>query len=169
VARSAFLVDVASLRRRPGQPEGLTARGTLSGLHTSAAGVPAGAEVSVDVVIEAIEGGIVARGTAQAAWEGECRRCLTPVGGWLRAELDELFVAGAEPGETWPIKNDQLDLGPVAREALILALPLAPLCREDCAGLCAVCGSDRNAGDCGCAPVQTDPRWSVLDRLREDF
>jgi uncharacterized protein len=53
------------------------------------------------------------------------------------------------------------------REAVLLDLPLAPLCRPDCAGLCPECGADLNAGDCGHRPNATDPRWTALDDLRE--
>jgi uncharacterized protein len=55
-------------------------------------------------------------------------------------------------------------LRPLVRDALLLELPLAPLCREDCRGLCAHCGADLNDGPCDCAPPR-DPRWDALDVL----
>ncbi len=63
------------------------------------------------------------------------------------------------------MKHDQVDLELVSREAILLDLPLAPLCREDCAGLCPTCGIDLNEGACDCAPSTADPRWSALDAL----
>ena len=60
---------------------------------------------------------------------------------------------------------DEIDLEPLARETVVLELPQAPLCREDCLGLCPDCGVDRNEGTCSCEPPR-DPRWSVLDELR---
>ena len=61
-----------------------------------------------------------------------------------------------------------VDADALAREVLVLGLPLAPLCRPDCAGLCQTCGADLNLGDCGCPPVDADPRWAALDALRPE-
>jgi uncharacterized protein len=70
--------------------------------------------------------------------------------------------------ETYPLLGDHLDLEPLARDAVLLALPLAPLCREDCAGLCPTCGAERAGGACGCDPAPVDPRWAALDVLRAE-
>jgi uncharacterized protein len=67
--------------------------------------------------------------------------------------------------ELYPIVDDTIDLGPLVRDAIVLELPMAPLCREDCRGLCPQCGADRNEGDCSCAAPK-DPRWANLDVLR---
>jgi uncharacterized protein len=67
--------------------------------------------------------------------------------------------------ETYPLEGDQLDLRPLVRDALLLELPLAPLCRQDCCGLCTQCGADLNSGPCDCLPAP-DPRWGALDVLR---
>jgi uncharacterized protein len=62
---------------------------------------------------------------------------------------------------------DQLDLGEVVREQVLLALPLKPLCREDCRGLCPTCGRNRNQFPCGCPPPEEpgDPRLVPLRKL----
>jgi uncharacterized protein len=60
---------------------------------------------------------------------------------------------------------DRLDLGEAVREQILLGLPLKPLCREDCQGLCPRCGKDRNLGPCGCAPEE-EPGDSRLEPLR---
>ena len=67
--------------------------------------------------------------------------------------------------DAYPLVDDELDLEPLVRDAVLLELPLAPLCREDCAGLCPQCGANRNEGACGCAAPR-DPRWATLDVLR---
>jgi uncharacterized protein len=77
----------------------------------------------------------------------------------------EVFEEKPVDGETRLLEVDRIDLEPLARETVLLELPLAPLCREDCAGLCAECGADRNTVDCGHALVTTDARWSALDQL----
>ncbi|HET6915863.1 MAG TPA: DUF177 domain-containing protein [Acidimicrobiales bacterium] len=72
-----------------------------------------------------------------------------------------------EDEETYPLKGELLDLQPLVRDALLLDLPLAPLCREDCKGLCPTCGADLNDGPCSCARAPADPRWAALDLLKE--
>ena len=100
-------------------------------------------------------------------WEGECRRCLREVGGELKVEVRELFRRGGGEDEgTYPMTEDHINLRDMFLDSLFAALPLLPLCREDCAGLCPQCGTNWNESTCGCDPAG-DPRWSVLDSLRD--
>jgi uncharacterized protein len=161
-----LFVDVVALRRHPGYREQFRTLARLAGMAVTEAAVPHDAEVDVAVSLEAVEGGVLVRGTVEAPWVGECRRCLTAITGRVVATLDEVFVDDPEEGETWPLVHDQIDLEPVVREAVVLGLPLAPVCRADCLGLCPICGADRNAGPCACLKVEPDPRWAGLDVLR---
>ena len=137
----------------------------LTDLFVSGSEVPNGADVTVDLLLEPVGHSIEAVGTVEAPWVGQCRRCLKPAAGVLVAEVHEVFEDEPEEGESYPLVHDQIDLEPLAREAVVLELPPAPLCREDCRGLCAQCGADLNEGSCSCeAPV--DPRWAALDDLR---
>jgi uncharacterized protein len=135
------------------------------------ASVPEGADVDVSVEISSYPGGVMASGTVSAPWKGECRRCGGPVGGRLVVGVRERFEAGRDAGgvggdgDAYELHDDIVDLEPLARDAVLLELPLAPLCTDACRGLCPRCGADLNAGDCGC-PTDVDPRWSALDRLR---
>jgi uncharacterized protein len=131
--------------------------------------LPAGVDVEVAVTLEIAVGGIAVTGVVQGPWRGECRRCLEPVEGLVSAEVRELYrPAGEEEDaeETYLLGLDHLDLRPLARDAILLELPLAPLCRPDCAGLCPTCGVDRNQGGCDCDAASGDPRWAALDVLR---
>ena len=131
--------------------------------------VPAGAEAEVDVDLRPFSGGIDADGHGHAPpGSGMCRRCADAGGGRAadRACTSASPTAGAGPeDELYPIADDTIDLGPLVRDAVVLELPMAPLCREDCAGLCPQCGANRNEGDCGCVAPR-DPRWANLDVLR---
>jgi uncharacterized protein len=69
--------------------------------------------------------------------------------------------------ETYELGTDTLDLAPLARDAVLLGLPMALLCREDCQGLCDRCGADLNDGPCPCPEAPVDDRWAVLDVLRD--
>ena len=68
--------------------------------------------------------------------------------------------------EAYPLTGDELDLEPLARDAVLLELPLAPLCAEDCQGLCPTCGANRNTETVRLRPA-ADPRWAALDALRD--
>ena len=90
--------------------------------------------VDVDLEVTASAGSFVATGRVAGEWAAECRRCLEEVRGRIDAELREVFEWEPAEGETWPIVDQRIDLGPPVRETAILALPMAPLCSEDCAG-----------------------------------
>ena len=163
-----FAVSVADIHHRPGARRREHLRAGLSDLHVLDTCVPDRADVDIDVVLEAVSDGILATGSATAPWRGECRRCLKPVGGDVDVDFRELFEAEPTEGETWPLRHEEVDLEPLVREALLLALPLAPLCGDDCRGLCPTCGADRNKGSCDCVPDDHDPRWAALDALRTE-
>jgi len=168
VRPSPFVVNIGALRRAPGARRAERREGVIGGLSVSGSAVPEAALVAVDVLIELVPGAALARGTVVAPWVGECRRCLGEAGGHLSCEVWELFEEQHDPEQTYPLHGDQLDLEPMARDAVLLELPLAPLCKEGCRGLCPVCGADRNIGDCDCDAVTSDPRWAALDVLRDN-
>jgi uncharacterized protein len=130
--------------------------------------VPPGAEAVADVVLEAFDGGVSVSGRVSAPWQGECRRCLASINGELDVEVRELFRRGGSQEEgTYPINEDHLSLRELVVDALFVGLPLLPLCRDDCRGICAHCGADRNVEDCGCAETEVDPRWAGLRALAD--
>jgi uncharacterized protein len=160
---------VTELRRRPGTQREVAVSGSLPDLTLTTARVPEGAEVELEGVLEAVEGGITLTGHLHAPWVGACRRCLEDVTGTIDVDLSEVFEPRPTPGETYPIQGDDIDLEPVLREAVLLHLPLAPLCREDCRGpapeaLPVVVEGEITEDD----EPQGDPRWAALDVLRED-
>lgn len=176
---------VADVRRRPGVQRPVTRSfpvEALGPIATSTATVPPDGEVALDGVLEATGLDIVLTGTVTAPWEGECRRCLQPVRGTVTADLREVFTPHPVEGETWLVEADQIDLAPVLRDAVLLTLPLVPLCSSDCAGPdperfpARVEGTfdpdaddeaDDDEADTGPAPAG-DPRWAALDELRFD-
>ncbi len=167
-SKHPFRVSVAGLRRELGTAERVERSGVIEGLATVSVSVPDGAPVTVDVVLSSFPGGIMAAGTVEAPWRGECRRCGGQVEGRVVASVRERFVRDGgllDDEEAYPFSEDVVDLEPMTRDAVLLELPLAPLCSEDCRGLCPECGTNWNLSGCECSgPV--DPRWSALDRLR---
>lgn len=108
-----------------------------------------------------------------------CSRCLGPVQERLSIPFREQFTEesasaqdGEEPDDLHRIHEDSVDLNPYVEEAVWMALPYIPLCKEDCAGLCPECGTNRNERDCGCSLERIDPRLAGLAGLfketRED-
>jgi uncharacterized protein len=166
-----FVVNVADLLNRPGarRHERVEARLADADVTVVDSSIRTEVPVVVDVVLEWVSDGLLATGTVDGAWEGPCRRCLGPVRGELHVDVQELFEATPRDGESYPLGHHTVDLEPLAREALTLDLPLAPLCAEDCRGLCPTCGADRNQGDCGCPPAAADSRWGALDVLRSQL
>jgi uncharacterized protein len=126
------------------------------------------APLVVDLWLERIPDGIVVHGRVAAEYESECSRCLKPVRARVEDPVRELFEAEAIDGETYPLEGEEIDLELPVRDAVLLDLPVAPLCREDCAGLCPHCGIDRNETDCDCDPNPPDPRWDALRALTFD-
>lgn len=160
-------MPVGELRRRDGNTKRVQVEGLLPGLSVTGTVVADDGPVAVDVVLEAVPLAVIAHGEVSAPWLGECRRCLQPVTGQVHVEVREVFEETPDPEQTYPLTGDQVDLEPLARDAVLLELPLAPLCTEDCLGLCPQCGANRNEGDCGCVSDASDPRWAALDALRE--
>ena len=166
--RRPFLVQVAALRKQNGASRTEHREGLIPGLGAVSVVVPDDAPVVLDVTLSSYPGGITADGTASTSWRGECRRCGGPVAGTVVARVKERFAPTGGTNrdeEAYPLTGDELDLEPLARDAVLLELPLAPLCLEDCAGLCPTCGANRNTETCDCAPP-LDPRWAALDDLR---
>jgi uncharacterized protein len=174
MATDPFIVHVARLRRSPGAVWHEVRRGPVAaagpldeaGIDPGKSVVPLGAEAECDVTLRPFSGGIDAEGTVRAPWEGLCRRCTVPVSGELVVAVHERFGDGpVSEDEMYPITDNTIDLGPLVRDAIVLELPMAPLCRTDCRGLCPQCGADRNEGECGCVAPR-DSRWANLDVLR---
>lgn len=125
-------------------------------------------DVQVDVTATSSIDGVVVHGTARTPWRTQCRRCLADVAGIAISEIDEVFQHQPRDVDSLEIAGDQIDLAPVVREYVLLDLPDAPLCRDDCAGICPDCGADRNENPCDCASTVLDPRWSALEDLHLD-
>jgi uncharacterized protein len=137
-------------------------------LRVGLAGVPEGADLELTVRLEAVTEGVLVTATARAPVTGECARCLEPLAQQVEVSCQELF--GYTPGvgadaDGYSLHGDLLDLEPALRDALVLALPLAPLCRDDCPGLCVECGVQlAKAGPGHSHGPVIDPRWAGLQK-----
>ncbi|MET0153397.1 MAG: DUF177 domain-containing protein [Candidatus Binatia bacterium] len=132
--------------------------------------------VPVDVSFYRLGSDLFFRGRFRSEVSGTCARCLESYSFALGKEftfvLKPLNAAAAEAELTEEdlsfsfYEGDEVNLAPLVRETLLLALPTKPLCREDCRGLCPRCGANRNGAECGCREEWRDPRLEVLRTLK---
>ncbi|MFL6138034.1 MAG: YceD family protein [Frankiaceae bacterium] len=146
-----------------------------AGLSVELIGVPEGAPVQLDLRLESVMEGVLVSGTAVAPVAGECGRCLEPVDDAIEVELQELYAypdsttsETTEDDEAARLDGELLDLEPVLRDAVVLALPMTPLCGPDCPGLCAVCGERLAEDGEGHDHPLIDPRWAALARFGDN-
>ncbi|MBO0777026.1 MAG: DUF177 domain-containing protein [Actinobacteria bacterium] len=172
-ARRPLVLTTRSLSRSPGSQlsRHLTAPAP-AGLGAGMVSVPEGAEMTLDVQLTAVTEGVLVTAEVTAPLTGECARCLDPLAQRIDVRFQELFNDGQDQGPSsgdgYPLEGDLLDLEPVLRDALVLALPLAPLCREDCPGLCPECGVQlARAGRDHSHAAPVDPRWAALAHMTE--
>lgn len=164
---SEFYVSVADVMGRPGAARPVRVRGSLEGAGTRLARL-APTEMSADLQAEAVVEGILVTGPVEASAEVDCARCLRSFRTGIEIEVCEMFAPGAgRDDEIYPVHGTDIDLEPMLRDALVLALPLNPVCRPDCKGICARCGQDLNEATCSCEDVVADPRWAALEELKE--
>jgi len=119
-------------------------------------------EVSVD--IEGTAAGYEVVGQAIAELSLQCHRCLTPIAETLVVDVDDLVTADPDDGQP-TVVGDRIDLVPIVRDAVGLSMPLRPLCKADCQGLCPVCGSDLNSDPCGGHDEAPENPFTVLEHL----
>jgi len=131
--------------------------------------VPEGSPLVLDVRVEAVTEGVLATGSVTGSLTGECGRCLTSFTDVLAVEFVELFAypnsateETTDAEEIPRLEGYHLDLEPVVRDAVVLSLPLTPLCRPDCGGLCPECGEPFDDLPADHTHTQLDPRWAAL-------
>jgi uncharacterized protein len=171
---SPWIVSTRELERRPG---------TMRTLHRTAPappgeqaigidgviGVPEGSDVEMDLSLESVTEGVYLSGTAQVQLTGECSRCLDPVHDELEIRIGELFAypdsateETTDSDEIPRLVDERIDLTQIVRDAVVTDLPMAPLCRGDCPGLCSDCGERWADLPADHAHETLDPRWAAL-------
>jgi uncharacterized protein len=131
-------------------------------------GVRRGAKLHIDARLESLHDGILVTGDVDATADGECVRCLIDVQLPIEVEFAELFAYSVDEAFDYTVQDDHVDLEPVVRDAVVLALPFQPVCRPDCPGLDPETG-ERLADQPERAPREVlDPRWAALEGFAPD-
>ena len=170
--RSPLVLDTRELGRRPGTMRRVERSiAAPADLGTDVIGIPEGSDVDLDLRLEAVMEGVLVSGHVRGSATGECVRCLGDVDQEIEVDLQELYVyPGRAPegeddeDELRELQDEMIDLEPALRDAVVLALPFQPVCREDCPGLCSECGA-LLADDPDHHHEQVDPRWAALGGL----
>ncbi|MFJ5923564.1 YceD family protein [Kitasatospora sp. NPDC092948] len=180
--RDPLVFDTHELGRRPGSLRKVsrTAEAPAELGVADVIGVPEKSEIKLELRLESVVEGVLVTGTAEAHVTGECSRCLEPMEDDLEVDFQELYyypeseerhraIAGGDfdeesEDETYRLEGDLFDLQPVLRDAVVLALPLQPVCQDDCLGLCSECGA-RLSDDPSHHHDAADPRWAALQGL----
>jgi len=129
--------------------------------------LPRGRQINVEGTLESVGDGVLVTATASAELDAQCSRCLTQFTLPVEADIQELFVYPEhgreyEEEDVTPIHEEAVDLTEAIHDAIILELPLIPLCSEDCLGLCPTCGADLNADPDHSHGDAIDSRWLDL-------
>lgn len=171
------MLDTRELGRRPGSQRqvSLTVPAPAD-LGIEVLSVPEGAPVELDLRLEAVMEGVLITGSAAATLEGECVRCLEPIRDEFEVRFQELFVyddirdsaEAEEDDEVSMLEDDLVDLEPLLRDAVVLALPFQPLCQDDCPGLCSECGVRLLEQPDHVHEEAIDPRWKALTTLTDE-
>jgi uncharacterized protein len=172
--RSPLVLDTKDLPRRPGAMR--TVDRTVpapDGLGLELIGVPTGTDLTLQLRLESVSEGVLVSGTVTGRIEGECGRCLRPISESLDVNIQELYAyehsttdETTDEDEVGRLQGDLIDLEPVLRDAVVLALPNHPLCRPDCPGLCPECGVSYDELPADHSHQRLDPRWAALSKLK---
>lgn len=177
--RSPLQIDIAKLGRRPGSM--ITLETTVPSplrIGVELIAVAEGAPISLDLRLESVSEGVLVTGSASAPTSGECGRCLQPITGEVEIDLTELYAyPDSTTDETTELDEmprvgleghfEFVDLEQPIIDAVGLALPFSPVCRDDCPGLCPECGIALDSAGPDHQHEQIDPRWAKLATLRE--
>lgn len=115
--------------------------------------------------------GLLCLGNFQALIDATCGRCLDDFDQLLNIDFTELFTFASHAREDTELiypENGQIDFGPIVREYMLIDVPITPICKADCKGLCVECGNNLNHEPCNHGPDQIDPRMAVLKSLLDD-
>jgi uncharacterized protein len=181
--RQPLVLDTRELGRRPGAMRRVQrTEPAPAELGQAMAVVAPGSPLVLDLRLESVMEGVLVSGTVSATMSGECGRCLDPVHSELTVDIQELFrypdsgpyggrgrseaETAGDDDELPMLVDDLIDLEPVLRDALVLELPMSPLCSPDCRGLCPGCGERLDDLPANHSHDEVDPRWAALSGLR---
>jgi uncharacterized protein len=173
--RKPLVFDTREVGRRPGSMKRLRRPVPVpEDLALDLVRVPPGTTLDLELMLESVLEGVLATTTFEFPFEGECGRCLDPIQEAVVVDVQELYAYPhsetddtTDADEVSRLQGDYLDLEPALRDAVVLALPTNPLCRDDCPGLCPECGVHWDDLPPEHSHDLADPRWAALQALQD--
>ena len=171
--RAPLVLDLRDLPRSPGAQRALhRVVPAPKDLGLELIHVAAGADLTLDLRLQSVTEGVYVSGRISGPLVGECGRCLRTIDDTVSVDLGELFAyensttdETTEEDEIGRVRDDLIDVEPAVRDAVVLALPQNPVCREDCPGMCPDCGVPWDELPADHGHDQLDSRWAALSKL----
>jgi len=168
-AQSPFRVNLHELPRRAGEMRTYQLQFQLEeAIGTAMLAIRKGEGIEIEFKAEAVSDGVLISGNVKSSAKGECGRCLDEINWKVDEEFRELFlyesrkVDDEEEDELFAMDGDIAEIETAIRDAVVLTMPINPLCKEDCKGLCSECGERWENLAPDHTHEKTDPRWSGL-------
>jgi len=164
-------LDVERLKKMKGERQKVSFAGDLPPVNVDGNQVEFAGPAQFDLVLTNVGNAIDVDGNIKVDIKVQCSRCLEDFtlsmdAAFHETYYDKAFQARGDNGEEWiPYTGDTIDITPEAQGTVLINLPLRFVCREECRGLCPVCGVNRNLQNCDCARDDTDPRLAKLKDL----
>lgn len=169
---SGLVVGASDLIGRPGRSKQIHRGVAVPGLRTALGWVDDDAVVQLDLTLDSVPEGVVVSGSVSGTMHLSCSRCLIGYDRSFDQPVNETFSGaadGSDDGDGYLLAGDQIDLEPMVRDVIVLAIPPVPLHNEACRGLCSTCGGDLNTTDCGHTQAPEDLRWAPLKAVFADL
>ena len=171
--RQPLVVDTTTLPRQPGATRALKrVVPAPADLGVELISVPKGSDLELDLSLTSVSEGVYINGDVRGTLSGECGRCLNEISDPFDVHIAELYAYAdstteetTDEDEVGRMQGDLLDLEPAVRDAVVLTLPVSPLCRPDCPGLCPECGVRLDDLPADHSHEDVDPRWAALRNL----
>lgn len=164
--KTPFTLNVRDIERHPGEMRERSFDVTLDQrMGEGLLAVQADSTLHIDARLESVHEGILVTAEVTGVADGECGRCLREIEQPVEVEFQELFAYPSTEAFDYVVEADHVDLEPLVRDTVVLALPFQPVCTPDCPGLDPVTGERLADRPDERAPEATDPRWSALAGL----
>lgn len=172
-----MIIELEELEKNPGKVLEFTFEEKFAPFEYKGEKVDFSEEVFVEGGAVKLKEGFMVWGEATTTLKLHCSRCLESFGLPLKVEFEVEYRRGEEHIDSKErslneddfrisyFTGENIDIEEDIKQFIILSIPMKPLCKEDCKGLCPNCGKNLNEGDCGCQREVEDPRWSALKEL----
>lgn len=160
-----LVIDITELAGNPGASLVISKSEAIPGIRLPLGWVNEDEEVGVHLEASSVIEGVAVSGELEGVLHLSCSRCLRQFDQAFSHEVDETFFFEGGREEAYEVNGNTIDLEPLVRDVIVLAMPVSPLHSPGCKGLCPMCGQDRNVGDCGHSKEPIDLRWEPLREL----